>query len=123
MNTLTPKLGSFVTAADYKNYLAATGQQIPKWVKGCPEDERLTGITAEEADAYAEWGGYRLLTDDELSDYMGDWTWVAAQDVSQRVARGGSWGFDGLARVSVRVGIEASDRDGVIGVRCAGNLK
>jgi formylglycine-generating enzyme required for sulfatase activity len=111
--------GKFVTVAEYKAYLSATKQPIPKWVDG-PEDERITCVTANEADAYAEWAGVRLLTEDELSDYKGDCTWTSTKDASYRLALGGSWGDVRIARVSYRYAFEASIRIANFGFRLAG---
>ena len=48
----------------------------------------------------------------------------AAEAKPYRVLRGGSWNYlPGGVRVSIRAGSEPSDRNSIIGFRCAGELR
>ena len=88
-----------VTVQEYSAFLTETGHEKPEcWDKQiqCPQYP-VVGVSAHDADAYAEWAGYRLPTEDEYSEHWRQWDgyglceWTSTSEGRYRVLRGGSW--------------------------------
>ena len=79
-----------VTCGDYEKFIEATGHAAPQgWTNGHhPRDaERkpVTGITWDDANAYANWAGKRLPAEDE-------WEFAARGTDGRRFPWGNDWG-------------------------------
>lgn len=73
----------------YKEFVDATGYQSPiDWVNNLPpkgkENCPVTGITWDDANAYAKWAGKRLLTEEE-------WEFIASSGKGNKFSWGNEW--------------------------------
>ena len=135
-----------VTAAQFAEYIAATGAPAPLGFGEQPPEAPVTCVSWHDAAGYARWRGARLPTEHELEAARvppsGVWEWTSSWFEpypgfrpypyegyskpwfgSHRVLRGGSWASSpDLARPSLRNWYLPDFREIPSGFRCAGGL-
>ena len=135
-----------MTAAQFAEYIAATGAPAPLGFGEQPPEAPVTCVSWHDAAGYARWRGARLPTEHELEAARvppsGVWEWTSSWFEpypgfrpypyegyskpwfgSHRVLRGGSWASSpDLARPSLRNWYLPDFREIPSGFRCAGGL-
>ena len=135
-----------MTAAQFAEFVLATGRGAPLRFKEQPPEAPVTCVSWDDADAYARWRGARLPAEHELEAARlppaGVWEWTSSWFApypgflpypydgyskpwfdTHRVLRGGSWATSpDLLRPSLRNWYVPGFRELPSGFRCAGGL-
>lgn len=89
-----------VTRAEYRAFCESTGREMPKpGREGWGDDKPVTYVSHQDAEAFCEWAGVRLPTEQEWLEKIGDakidsesvWEHVAEMENNLAILRGGSW--------------------------------
>lgn len=114
-----------VMVKEFTEFVRTAGYDYPEDLLKMQQVRPLNPIrwvNQGDAEAYCEWAGMRLPTEQEWNDgieqmaHSGLWEWVAESGV----VRGGSWNnFRDLAACAFRNAAHPASRDGDLGFRCA----
>ena len=118
-----------VTIAEWIDVMGADA--LPEQLRGKDSHVPVTWVTAYQADEYAHRIDGRLPTDAELKAAFADqsitrlrpvmWEWTSTIGGSNRVVRGGGWGYDYAVNLSAsyRYRSNPEPRYSSVGFRCA----